>query len=75
MGHCHASGALKGLAILQLGDTDISDAGAAALAAALDKGAMPAGVQLWLASTRITVAGRAKIMLAASARATLRVCW
>ena len=63
------------LSILQLGDTDVGDAGAEALAHALDVGAMPEGVQLWLASTRVTPSGRARVMLAASPRTRLRVCW
>ena len=39
------------------------------------EGAMPQGMQLWLASTHISVEGRARLMLAASPRAALRVCW
>lgn len=68
-------GRSRGLAILQLGDTDIGDVGAEALSHALDEGAMPEAVQLWLASTRVSPVGRARIMLAASARERLRVCW
>lgn len=64
-----------GLGVLQLGDTDVGDRGADAIATALDEGAMPQGMQLWLASTRISVEGRARLMLAASPRAALRVCW
>ena len=66
---------VRGPAILQLGDTDIGDAGAIALAEALDAGAMSAGVQLWLASTRITEVGRRRLMEAASNKPQLRVCW
>ena len=63
------------LSILQLGDTDVGDTGAGALAHALDEGGMGDGLQLWLASTRVTPSGRARVMLAASQRASLRVCW
>ena len=38
--------ALRGLEILQLGDTSLGDTGAAALAQALHAGAMPCGLQL-----------------------------
>ena len=65
---------LSALAILQLGDTDVGDVGAGALADALGKGAMAHGIQLWLASTRITHAGRGRIMMAASER-EMRICW
>ena len=66
----------SGLVIFQLGDTSIGDAGATALAAALDKGAMPHGLQLWLAATQVTELGRGQVMMAASrCCASLRVCW
>ena len=64
-----------GLAVLQLGDTDIGDAGAAALAYALEEGAMPQGLQLWLACTRVSAEGRGMLMMAATQRPSLRVCW
>ena len=70
-----SNGERLGLMILQLGDTDIGDAGAAALARALDEGAMPRGLQLWLASTHISQAGRRHLMASASRRDGLRVCW
>lgn len=65
----------RGLAVLQLGDTDVGDVGAEALAGALEQGAMPDGLQLWLASTRVSQAGRAGLMRASAARRGLRVCW
>jgi hypothetical protein len=45
--------------VLQLGDTDVADEGARALCAALDAGALPQLMQLWLAATRISAVGRA----------------
>ena len=65
----------RGLAVLQLGDTDVGDVGAEALAGALEQGAMPDGLQLWLASTRVSQAGREGLMRASAARRGLRVCW
>ena len=69
---------VRSLKILQLGDTSVGDAGARALASALEAGAlMPQGVQLWLAATRISEAGRVALMSAASRHwsSQLRVCW
>lgn len=71
---------VRSLKILQLGDTSIGDAGANELARALEAGAMmPHGLQLWLASTRIsghgTDAARGVLMGAASRHPSLRVCW
>ena len=78
------------LKVLQLGDTEVADAGAAALVSALDEGSALQLMQLWLAATRITSAGRASLAAAemrrherAVTRASgekpaavrLRICW
>lgn len=66
----------RGLAVLSLGDTDVGDAGVEALARALDEGAMPRGMHLWLASVgALSQHTRERILRAASAREGLRVCW
>ena len=72
---------LAGLTVLQLGDTNVGDAGALALAEALEHQAMPEGQQLWLAACPITDEGRRQLMAAIARRprrggsAELRVCW
>ena len=65
----------RGLSILQLGDTAVGDAGAAALSQALLDGAMPDGQQLWLAATPISPEGRAALMAATVGHPRLRICW
>ena len=76
-------GARTGLSILQLGDCSVGDAGVTALANALDAGAMPHGLQIWLAACPVSAVGRFAIGAAASRQAAsrsphdapLRVCW
>jgi hypothetical protein len=64
------------LEVLQLGDTAVGDVGAAAIAHALEEAhAMPHAVQLWLAATRISPTGRARLMEASVQRERLRICW
>ena len=46
---------------LSLKDTEVSDAGCAALAAALDSGALPALAHLYLLGTRASAAGTATV--------------
>eukprot|EP00964_Phaeocystis_antarctica_P078499 scaffold48819_cov58-Phaeocystis_antarctica.AAC.2 len=62
-------GGLKKLKELDLGDTQITDAGCAALAAALDSGALPALEELYLAGTPASAAARATVY---AARETLK---
>ena len=49
------------LKVLSLKDTELSDAGCAALAAALDSGALPALAHLYLLGTRASAAGTATV--------------
>ena len=54
------------LRVLQLGDTEVGDAGVAALAEAIDQGWLASGQQIWLAGTRVTQAGKQRLQAATS---------
>ena len=71
-----ASAKFRSLRVLQLGDTEVGDAGVMALADAIDQDFWFAqGHQIWLASTNVTQAGKQRLQAATSHLPGLRVCW
>jgi hypothetical protein len=56
------TGVLTKLKVLNLGDTQVTDAGCAALAAALDSGALPALEHLYLFDTPASAAAKSAVM-------------
>jgi len=66
------TGGLAKLRLLRLNDTQIADAGCAALAAALDGGALPALDGLGLFGTRASAAAKYTVREALLGRATSR---
>ena len=71
-----AAAKFRSLRVLQLGDTEVGDAGVMALADAIDQDFWFAqGHQIWLASTNVTQAGKQRLQAATSHLPGLRVCW
>ena len=71
-----ASAKFPSLRVLQLGDTEVGDAGVMALADAIDQDFWFAqGHQIWLASTNVTQVGKQRLQAATSHLPGLRVCW
>ena len=71
-----AAAKFPSLRVLQLGDTEVGDAGVIALADAIDQDFWFAqGHQIWLASTNVTQAGKQRLQAATSHLPGLRVCW
>ena len=62
-----AAAKFRSLRVLQLGDTEVGDAGVDALADAIEQDYWLAqGQQIWLAGTRVTQAGRQRLQAATS---------
>ena len=70
-----ASAKFPSLRVLQIGDTEVGDAGVAALADAIDQGWLAHGTQIWLGGARVTQAGKQRLQAATSHLPDLRLCW
>ena len=68
------TGGLTKLKLLNLGDTQVTDAGCAALAAALDSGALPALVTLALADIHASAAARDAVSMALAKSRAAALC-
>jgi hypothetical protein len=68
------TGGLKKLELLDLDDTQVSDAGCAALATALDSGALPALVTLALADIHASAAARDAVSMALAKSRAAALC-
>ena len=70
-----ASAKFPSLRVLQIGDTEVGDAGVEALAGAIDQGWLAHGTQIWLGGARVTQAGKQRLQAATSHLPDLRLCW